>query len=49
VSKGHRNNLAEGLSYAHTAAQISAILGKARRLGLRSVQVKPQALSPLKG
>jgi ethanolamine ammonia-lyase small subunit len=40
---------AEGLSYAQAAAQLSAILGEARRLRLTGVALKPPALSLPKG
>lgn len=43
------NIRAEGLSYAQAAAQLSAILGLARRLSLTGVALKPQAPSLLKG
>jgi len=43
------NIRAEGLSYAQAAAQLSAILGEARRLRLTGVALKPQALSLREG
>lgn len=43
------NIRAEGLSYADAAAQLGAILGEARRLGLTGVRLKAQALSLRKG
>jgi ethanolamine ammonia-lyase small subunit len=43
------NIRAEGLNYAQAAAQLSAILGLARRLRLTGVALKPQALSLKEG
>jgi len=43
------NIRAEGLSCAQAAAQLSVILGEARRIGLTGVALKPQALFLPKG